>query len=125
MRLRSHGRTAPAAGPDALFLAIGHGVCLQVVVLVVRLACWWLLLQWRRVDPVQGDLVDRFRYFLPLQNRAQSTVLVFAAVTPPFVRWSVPAVEPTSAHAHIQLFFFHVLVVTTALVLDVLFFVVL
>jgi hypothetical protein len=111
-----------------LFVATVHGVCLSAIALVVR----WVgreVMGWCR-ELSSTDSCDRFWvYALPVQTHAQSTVLVYAAVAPLFMHWSMPetpetepGTEPVSAHAHIQTCFFQVLILTTALFLDALFF---
>jgi hypothetical protein len=98
-----------------LYVATVHGVFLAAAVLVVRWVCRGLL--------SSTDIWDNvWLYVLPVQTHAQSTVLVFAAVAPLFVHYSMAEVEPVSASTHTQACFFHVLVLTTALFLDALFF---
>ena len=83
---------------------------------------------------VSGAVLDRLvRPFLGVRTASADprpgTVLVYAAVAPLFMHWSMPetpetepGTEPVSAHAHIQTCFFQVLILTTALFLDALFF---
>lgn len=59
----------------------------------------------------------------PVHTHAQSTVVLYSAVAPVFVRMTTCVTEPASAFGQLQLCYFVVVVLTTALFVDtVLFF---
>lgn len=63
-----------------------------------------------------------FLYAAPVQTHAQSTVILFAAVAPVVVQFSMHRVEPASVAGRMQLCYFTALVLVTALFLDTLLF---
>lgn len=69
-----------------------------------------------------GGTVDLWRpgflYGAPVQTHAQSTVILFAAVAPVFMRRTMCHVEPASVFGQMQLCYFMVLVLITALFTD-------
>jgi hypothetical protein len=99
--------------PDVLLVATVHGAVLAGLVLGVR-AVAALVGSAGAVDLWQPWCL----YALPVQTHAQSTVLLFAAGAPLFVRASMRAPEPVSVHAQTQLCYFVLLVVTTAVFID-------
>ena len=101
-----------------MVVATVHGGLVAAVVLAVRTLVFALSLPFGTVD-----LWTRwFLYLAPVQTHAQSTVILFAAVAPVVVRISVCRVEPASVFGQMQLCYFMVLVLITALFLDTLVF---
>jgi hypothetical protein len=97
-----------------LVVATVHGVVLAALVLLVRGVAALLAGFVGSVDLWRAW----YLYALPVQTHAQSTVLLFAAGAPLFVRWSMPAPEPVSVHAQTQLCYFVLVGVTTAIFVD-------
>lgn len=96
-----------------------HGVLMAAATLGVRACVALLGVVFGSVDLEASAML----YVAPVQTHAQSTVVLFTAVAPFFVRMTTHHTEPASVFGQLQLCYFVVVVLTTALFVDtVLFF---
>lgn len=106
-----------------LVVATLHGVLMAAVTLGVRA----VVLLFGAVFGTEetAGLDAPALYVAPVHTHAQSTVVLFSAVAPVFVRMTTCHTEPASVFGQLQLCYFVVVVLTTALFVDtVLFFVI-